>query len=89
MLPIWPCNPPTWFDPESMNGPIVIYDIGNEAKDYDYKMHSPIGCNMFIKKINFEKYGYFRTDLGRVGNSDLRGEDIDIYERLRENNEKM
>jgi glycosyltransferase involved in cell wall biosynthesis len=60
-------------------GPILDFDLGNEAKEIQYP---PWGLNMAFRKIAFEKYGGFRTDLDVSGSGGLLGGDIEFGKRL-------
>jgi GT2 family glycosyltransferase len=42
----------------------------------------PFGANMAFRKEMFDRFGGFRTDLGRVGNAMLSGEDTEFGRRL-------
>jgi glucosyl-dolichyl phosphate glucuronosyltransferase len=59
--------------------PLCMFDVGLEAGRLT---EPPIGANMAFRKEMFEKYGYFRTDLGRIGNSLLSNEDTEFGHRL-------
>ena len=49
--------------PYAMGGVLVLFDLGNTPGKLD---ESPYGTNMAFRKEIFEKYGGFRTDLGRA-----------------------
>ncbi len=42
----------------------------------------PVGANMAFRKQAFDKFGGFRTDLGRIGEQMLSNEDIEFGRRL-------
>lgn len=67
-------------------GPIVDFDLGNEAREIQYP---PWGVNMAFRKAAFGKYGGFRTDLGVSGSGGMLGEDIEFGKRLLESGEKI
>jgi glycosyltransferase involved in cell wall biosynthesis len=48
-----------------------------------------IGANLSFRRSCFERYGLFRTDLGRIGASILMGEDIEFCDRLRHHGEML
>lgn len=75
---------PEWWH-ERYNETLGEFDIGNSVvfADEGYTGIVGIGANMSFKRGVFEKYGLFRTDLGRTGNSVFMGEEIDFCERLR------
>jgi glycosyltransferase involved in cell wall biosynthesis len=72
---------PRWMlsnDPFT-NGPLATFDKGLEAgKLYE----PPFGANMAFRKEIFERYGGFRTDLGRSGEGMLSNEDTEFGRRL-------
>ncbi len=79
--PVWPGPLPGWLstaDPDTM-GPYGEFNLGTEAGPLRCP---PYGANMAFRREVFEKYGDFRTDLGRSG-SNLQGrEDIEFANRL-------
>jgi GT2 family glycosyltransferase len=74
----WQVSRPLWFPEEldwivgcSYRGlPVVRSEIRN-----------PIGCNMSFRKSVFEKAGYFKTDIGRCGNTLLCNEETEFSVR--------
>ena len=75
-------SPPFWLainGPFDLGGSIVQFDLGDEAGELT---KAPFGANMAFRKIMFEKYGGFRTDLGRRGSSLIGNEDTEFSERL-------
>jgi glycosyltransferase involved in cell wall biosynthesis len=58
---------------------LPIFDLGHEACLME---RAPYGANMSFRKSMFERYGSFRVDLGRCGDSLLTGEDIEFGNRL-------
>jgi len=81
IIPIWAKAIPRWLstnDPHTM-GPFVAFDAGTMAG----ALHRPpYGANMAFRKEVFEKYGGFRTDLGRTAMSLQGREDIELGSRL-------
>jgi glycosyltransferase involved in cell wall biosynthesis len=59
--------------------PLALFDLGTQVSELQ---EPPFGANMAFRKIMFEKYGFFRTDLGRCGNSLLSNEDTEFGRRL-------
>jgi glycosyltransferase involved in cell wall biosynthesis len=89
ILPLWPpdVKKPAWLTPY-LKGYLSILDYGDktkEIKEFPYFF----GTNISFRKKAFKKYGYFRTYLGRKGNSLVAGEDTDFCARLVENGEKL
>jgi glycosyltransferase involved in cell wall biosynthesis len=83
-IPAWDgLSKPDWLitaGPYSLvSGPILDFNLGEEAKELRV---APWGLNMAFRKIAFEKYGLFRTDLGVSGAGGLLGEDTEFGKRL-------
>jgi len=73
---------PLWLEiggPFDLGGSIVLFDLGEKGGELD---RPPFGTNMAFRKSMFEKYGGFRTDLGRCGNSLIGNEDTEFSQRL-------
>jgi len=93
ILPTWFVKKPDWLDeagPLKLAGPIVRFDLGNDTKVITT---SPFGANMAFRRAIFDKYGYFKTDLGpnaagaiRVGGG---GDDTEFCRRLLSHGEKI
>ena len=89
VLPIWGALPP----PELLTsraqdiwGPLAIVDYGDEPTDYvasrlDQRL--PIGANLAFAREALLSIGGWRTDLGKVNNTLISGEDHEIFMRLR------
>lgn len=70
---------PKWFN-KSFHMAYSILDNGSSIK-YFKKPYGPIGANFLVKKSAI-KDNLFRTDLGRVGNSLLSGEETDFISKI-------
>jgi len=83
------CVPPAWYS-DKLRGALGISDIGENIfiADDNYEGNVGIGANMSFSREAFQKYGKFRTDLGRKGNKLLMGEDTEMYRRIRCNGGK-
>ena len=71
----WASKRPSWF-PEELD-----WIVGCSYKGLPQKktaIRNPIGCNMSFRKAVLEKVGYFRTDLGRLGNTLLCNEETEF-----------
>jgi hypothetical protein len=67
-------------------GPLALIDYGDEPARYDaasfgYK-RLPIGANFAVRRDAIERIGGWRTDLGKVDNSLIAGEDHELCVRL-------
>jgi glucosyl-dolichyl phosphate glucuronosyltransferase len=75
--------PPRWLKvngPFSMGGALAAsFDLGDAPAEL---CQPPYGTNMAYAKSMFQKYGGFRTDLGRTGNNLIGMEDTEFGERL-------
>jgi len=77
--PIWENNRAAWF-PEELDWIVgCSYKGLPESKSY---VRNPIGCNMSFRKDVFEKVGYFRTDIGRLGKKPVAGEEAEFSIRI-------
>jgi glucosyl-dolichyl phosphate glucuronosyltransferase len=81
IVPGWSSPPPKWlpcFDKQAL-GPLVAFDPCGEAGPL---LEPPFGTNMAFRKVEFEKYGGFRTDLGPRPGNEIRSEDTEFGSRL-------
>lgn len=89
VLPRWSCLPPPELLTERAReiwGPLAIVDYGDEVAEYTPESHSqrlPIGANLAFLRSALCAVGGWRTDLGKVNNSLISGEDHEIFFRLR------
>jgi GT2 family glycosyltransferase len=58
---------------------LAVFDLGQEAGQLT---EPPFGANMAFRKEVFDRYGGFRTDLGRSGTNMLSNEDTELGRRL-------
>lgn len=89
VLPRWTMVPP----PELLTsaaqdiwGPLAIVDYGDAPADYrpdSTGQRLPIGANLAFSRAALETIGGWRTDLGKVNNTLVSGEDHEIFMRLR------
>lgn len=63
----------------NLSGALVQFDDGDMQAEIT---RAPFGANMAFRKCMFEKYGNFRTDLGRKRGSLIGRADTDFCERL-------
>jgi glycosyltransferase involved in cell wall biosynthesis len=88
IVPTWTKPLPRWLsitDPH-IAGPFVSFDHGAEAGPLT---HAPYGANMAFRREMFEKYGSFRTDLGPQPGNEIRGEDVELAQRLLDGGERL
>jgi len=89
VLPRWATQPPPeLLLPEASGiwGPLAIVDYGDEAADYlpeSTSQRLPIGANLAFLRRVLAIAGGWRTDLGKIDNTLISGEDHEIFMRLR------
>lgn len=90
ILPAQTFSPPPWLaldGPYGMGGVLYAhFDLGGQAGELD---RAPHGANMAFQKYVFEKFGGFRTDLGRSSDSLLGNEDTEFGRRLMARGERL
>jgi glycosyltransferase involved in cell wall biosynthesis len=75
-------EPPRWLaikGPHNLGGSLVQFDLGDEALLID---RAPFGASMAFLRRVFDRFGAFRTDLGRSGKSLIGNEDTDLGNRI-------
>jgi glucosyl-dolichyl phosphate glucuronosyltransferase len=72
---------PRWLHPDLPHslGPLALFNPGPDPAALS---QSPFGTNMAFRKEIFDRFGYFRTDLGPQPDSILRGEDTEFGKRI-------
>ena len=81
VLPPASFTPPPWLSTKSSfaSGPLASFDLGLEPG----QLKEPaFGANMAFRREVLDKYGGFRTDLGRSGTSMISNEDTELGRRL-------
>ena len=87
-----PFSPPTWLaldGPYGMAGILApLFDRGDSPRELDW---APFGANMAYRKMMFEKYGFFRTDLGPTPDGQIPrfNEDTEFGRRLMSAGERL
>jgi glycosyltransferase involved in cell wall biosynthesis len=81
ILPKWNCACPRWFSEKSAFtiAPLAVFDLGQKAGQLS---EPPFGANMAFRREVFDKFGGFRTDLGRTGKGMISNEDTEFGRRL-------
>jgi glycosyltransferase involved in cell wall biosynthesis len=79
---------PPWWD-ERCDGAVGKFDRGDSVivAGRSDRALTGIGANMSFRRSAFEKYGLFRTDMGRKGADLTTGEDAEMFQRLRKRGE--
>jgi glucosyl-dolichyl phosphate glucuronosyltransferase len=72
---------PDWLsvDGQDTLGVLALFDLGDRGEELK---SAPYGTNMAYRKMIFEKYGGFRTDMGPCPGSELRNEDSEFGHRV-------
>jgi glucosyl-dolichyl phosphate glucuronosyltransferase len=89
IVPVWSSARPAWLredGPYALMRAIVSFDQGEDAC---VLKTPPFGANMSFRRSAFERYGLFRTDLGRRGAQLMGSEDTEFGRRLLSNNERL
>jgi len=88
IVPVWTSQKPSWLEldgPQTlMKGVVCSFDLGEEPRELNISTapFGAIGANMSFRKVAFERYGFFRSDLGRKGKTLMGGEDTEFCTRL-------
>ncbi len=89
VLPRWTTlPPPELLTPAAQEiwGPLAIVDYGDSETHYSPDQNGqrlPVGANLAFLRSALVRIGGWRTDLGKVDNSLISGEDHEIFLRLR------
>lgn len=87
IIPVWSATQPRWYsDSGPMRSPnaIIRLDLGANVRPANTEL---IGANMAFQRHLFERYGMFRTDLGRTNDGLTGSEDIEFFKRLKDGQE--
>ncbi|HET7207521.1 MAG TPA: glycosyltransferase [Terriglobales bacterium] len=86
VVPLWQGPRPSWLEMEGQQA-IVNFDFGSEPRESE---RPPLGANAAFARMAFEKYGFFRTDLGPSGSQrGITSEDTEFGHRLLRAGEKI
>lgn len=78
---LWQCQRPAWYQ-EEIGGALISQNLGGVRIRWQWAQRHMVGANMAFRREVFSKWGYFREDLGRRGESLVGGEDRDMFQRL-------
>jgi glucosyl-dolichyl phosphate glucuronosyltransferase len=89
VLPRWGAPPPPELliaRAHGVWGPLALVDYGDDSARYDVAsfghMRLPIGANLAVLREAIYRVGGWRTDLGKVDNTLIAGEDHELCVRL-------
>lgn len=89
VLPRWGAVPPPELPTppaQAIWGPLAICDYGETPVEYTaekFDQRLPIGANLAFSRNALNAIGGWRTDLGKVNNTLISGEDHEIFLRMR------
>jgi glycosyltransferase involved in cell wall biosynthesis len=89
VLPLWGAVPPPellTLRAQAIWGPLALCDYGDSAQEYvasRFDQRLPIGANLAFSRRALTAIGGWRTDLGKVNNTLISGEDHEIFVRMR------
>jgi glucosyl-dolichyl phosphate glucuronosyltransferase len=89
VLPRWERKPPAALlttEAQAIWGPLALVDYGNDPLIYrvdSVGQRLPIGANLAFRRDAIVQIGGWRTDLGKVNNTLISGEDHEIFMRLK------
>ncbi len=89
VLPRWGSPPPPeLLEPMARDlwGPLALVDYGDEPTVYSAELPGqrlPVGANVAFATSALRTVGNWRTDLGKVNNTLIAGEDHELFIRLR------
>jgi glycosyltransferase involved in cell wall biosynthesis len=91
IVPLWMSRKPSWLETHghhSLMRAVLAFDLGESSCQLT-AASAPFGANMCFRRSAFDKYGFFRTDLGKKGKSLMLGEDSEFCRRLLHAGEKL
>jgi glucosyl-dolichyl phosphate glucuronosyltransferase len=89
IIALWDCPKPRWLSeqpPYKLATAVVSFDQGEEPCVLRV---APLGANLSFRKVTFERYGYFRTDLGPRRGTLMTGEDTEFFHRITKSGEQV
>ncbi len=88
VMPVWVHQRPSWL---AVDSPFTLGPLSAWTADLQREQLTlpPVGANMAFRREAFERFGDFRTDLGRVGELLLHGEDTEFGRRLMAAGQKL
>jgi len=82
IVPLFNQGQPNWLRGQltrELRGPLVEFDLGDAPQPLK---KAPFGANMAFRREIFQRHARFRTDLGPKGRNVVKGEDIEIADRV-------
>jgi len=87
IIPRYVHGKPAWID-GILEGLVSKVDFGNNNFQYSGRKY-PVGCNMTYRKDILEQVGMFDTSIGQVGDNLVRGDETELFERIKKLNQPV
>ncbi len=87
IIPRYVHGKPAWID-GILEGLVSKVDYGNANFQYSGRKY-PVGCNMTYRKDVLEQAGMFDTSIGQVGDNLVRGDETELFERVKQLNKPI
>ncbi len=87
IIPRYIHGKPAWID-GILEGLVSKVDHGNNNFQYSGRKY-PVGCNMTYRKDVLEEIGLFDTSIGQVGDNLVRGDETELFERIKQLNKPV
>jgi glycosyltransferase involved in cell wall biosynthesis len=87
IIPRYVHGKPKWID-TILEGLVSKVDYGDNNFQYTGKRY-PVGCNMTYRKDILEAIGMFDTSIGQVGDNLVRGDETELFERIKKLNKPV
>jgi glucosyl-dolichyl phosphate glucuronosyltransferase len=78
VLARWQAPPPAWLG-VAVYGPLAIHPQGAPPPE---RLSQFFSANAGLRRECFERFGFFREDLGVVGDNPMSGEDTELFARI-------
>ncbi len=82
IIPKYESEPPPWLSPRTERPIAGTVDFGEKIKPIPQGKFFG-GGNHGVRRVMFERYGMYNTELGRTGKDLLAGEEKELYARFR------
>ncbi|HXT94782.1 MAG TPA: glycosyltransferase family 2 protein [Polyangia bacterium] len=82
IVPLFNQGQPRWLSgalSAELRAPLVAFDLGDAPLPLKL---APYGANMAFRREMFQRHGRFRTDIGPSGNNVVKGEDVELAQRM-------
>lgn len=87
IIPRYVHGKPEWID-GILEGLVSKVDYGNTNFQYSGRKY-PVGCNMTYRRDILVQVGMFDTSVGQVGDNLVRGDETELFERIKKMNQPV